>query len=636
MSFRTRLTLFFVIIALLPMVAVAVLVTRFATESRTGKADARLAEGTSTALVLYRRNAAQARADARRAAREGAFMAALRSHDPRAIAPSALQVERDLHLAGLTVRDPHGRELASPGTDNPIAGSRLEIRGPNGTIATLNASEESAGAFVADVHALTGRDAAVFEGDRPVASTTNLGNADVPADSGDVALPSGDVRVASTSLAGAGGDRLALFTPLAEGGTTIKPLVAAALVAFFAIAVLFVVLLLRTLQGQVKEMLEAARRIGSGDFSRPVPVEGSDELAGLATEFNKMSDRLSAQMDELRRQRRELEQSVRRIGDAFAAGLDREALLEIVAQTALAACEADSCRIDFSGSDRDAVKVGDEPSRAISDAMREATATALRDSEVAEARRDGGYALGQPLIGTQNGGRAVAAMAIARSRAPFDAGEREMLRYLAGQASVSVENVNLHEVVSAQAVTDELTGLSNQRRFNEWIGNEAERASRFGHDLSLLVLDIDDFKRVNDTHGHLQGDEVLRTIGRVLRDVSRGVDEPSRYGGEEFTVALPETGLDEAVKVAERIRERIAQARVPLVEDSGMIQITASLGVASLRETGPGVQALFGAADEALYRAKAGGKNRTERASGRASGEPVAQTAQGPPQRRRS
>ena len=93
-------------------------------------------------------------------------------------------------------------------------------------------------------------------------------------------------------------------------------------------------------------------------------------------------------------------------------------------------------------------------------------------------------------------------------------------------------------------MTDELTGLSNNRRFRELISKEAARAERFGHELSLIMLDIDDFKQINDTYGHLQGDEVLRMVGRVLHLESRGVDEPARYGGEEFAVALPETGLD--------------------------------------------------------------------------------------------
>ena len=124
--------------------------------------------------------------------------------------------------------------------------------------------------------------------------------------------------------------------------------------------------------------------------------------------------------------------------------------------------------------------------------------------------------------------------------------------------SSSIENIALHELVSEQAVTDELTGLSNNRAFRELIAKEAARAERFGHELSLIMLDIDDFKQVNDTYGHLQGDEVLRMVGRDPRRPSRAaIDEPARYGGEEFVVALPETGLEGALELAERIRARI-------------------------------------------------------------------------------
>ena len=109
---------------------------------------------------------------------------------------------------------------------------------------------------------------------------------------------------------------------------------------FFAIALVFVAMLLRMLGGQVRSMLDAARGIGEGDFSRKVPVLGDDEMAGLASEFNKMSDRLSAQMQELRRQQVEVDRSVRRIGEAFASGLDRQGLLKVVVETALGACGA--------------------------------------------------------------------------------------------------------------------------------------------------------------------------------------------------------------------------------------------------------------------------------------------------------
>jgi diguanylate cyclase (GGDEF)-like protein len=170
----------------------------------------------------------------------------------------------------------------------------------------------------------------------------------------------------------------------------------------------------------------------------------------------------------------------------------------------------------------------------------------------------------------------------------------------------------LHGMVSQQAVTDELTGLSNQRRFNELLGKEVGRAKRFGHNLSLLMLDLDDFKTINDTHGHLQGDDVLRAVGKAVAEQSREVDEPARYGGEEFVVALPETDIDGAVEFAERVRLSIEALDVRLRGGSGSTPVSASIGVAGMNATIEDPEALVAAADEALYEAKAGGKNRTQ------------------------
>ena len=136
-------------------------------------------------------------------------------------------------------------------------------------------------------------------------------------------------------------------------------MVVAALVVFFAVAVVFVAMLLRMLGGQVRSMLDAARGIGEGDFSRKVPVLGDDEMAGLASEFNKMSDRLSAQMQELRRQQVEVDRSVRRIGEAFASGLDRQGLLKVVVETALGACGAQYGTIALSGHDGAEAEAGE-------------------------------------------------------------------------------------------------------------------------------------------------------------------------------------------------------------------------------------------------------------------------------------
>ena len=172
----------------------------------------------------------------------------------------------------------------------------------------------------------------------------------------------------------------------------------------------------------------------------------------------------------------------------------------------------------------------------------------------------------------------------------------------------------MHAEVARQAVTDELTGLANNRRFGEALQRELERAERFGHPLGLVMIDLDDFKEVNDTHGHLQGDAVLREVADVLRSHSRAVDEPARYGGEELAIVLPETDLAGTRLLAERIRAAVAERAVPHVNDGDPLHITASFGIASFPVDGTDRDGLIEAADSALYRAKRGGKNRVEAA----------------------
>ena len=167
----------------------------------------------------------------------------------------------------------------------------------------------------------------------------------------------------------------------------------------------------------------------------------------------------------------------------------------------------------------------------------------------------------------------------------------------------------LHELVSEQAVTDDLTGLANGRAFRDRMEKEAARAVRFRHEVSLLMLDIDDFKKVNDTYGHPSGDEVLRAICRILKAESRGIDEPARYGGEEFVMALPETSPEGALELAERIHERIGAERIRTPDD-GDIAVTASIGVSTLPASAIDVRELIAAADAALYEAKRAGKDR--------------------------
>jgi len=162
--------------------------------------------------------------------------------------------------------------------------------------------------------------------------------------------------------------------------------------------------------------------------------------------------------------------------------------------------------------------------------------------------------------------------------------------------------------VASQAVTDPLTGLANRRSFDEELALEWRRAERVGSGLALILGDVDDFKRVNDTYGHQQGDEVLRKVGEVLGAAVRQVDLAARYGGEEFAVIVPETDLGDALKLAERLRSNLMKAETTLA-DGTRLRVTSSFGVATKGELGR-AEDLIAAADEALYAAKHAGKNR--------------------------
>jgi diguanylate cyclase (GGDEF)-like protein len=162
--------------------------------------------------------------------------------------------------------------------------------------------------------------------------------------------------------------------------------------------------------------------------------------------------------------------------------------------------------------------------------------------------------------------------------------------------------------VASQATTDALTGIANRRSFDEELALEWRRAHRIGDSLALVLLDLDDFKKVNDTHGHPAGDAVLRTIGEVLGSGVRQIDLAARYGGEEFVVLVPETDIRGATLLAKRLRLAVSKARTEL-PDGRLLKVTASFGVAVKGELTSAEQ-LIAAADEALYEAKRAGKNR--------------------------
>jgi diguanylate cyclase (GGDEF)-like protein len=188
--------------------------------------------------------------------------------------------------------------------------------------------------------------------------------------------------------------------------------------------------------------------------------------------------------------------------------------------------------------------------------------------------------------------------------------EQRMLSLQRENLDLTVRNRNLSEVSSR----DTLTGLYNRWYVIEKIDSELNRAMRHGSPMSLLMLDIDHFKRINDTWGHPAGDEVLRAVGKLLRESCRIYDVPGRYGGEEFCIVLPETKPGNTTVVAERIRQRLESTA--LSYGDGSVAVTASIGIAGTDSDTEGEvlspAALIDRADRALYSAKSRGRNRIE------------------------
>jgi diguanylate cyclase (GGDEF)-like protein len=204
-----------------------------------------------------------------------------------------------------------------------------------------------------------------------------------------------------------------------------------------------------------------------------------------------------------------------------------------------------------------------------------------------------------------------------RQRDAFGEAVQIELSLLAMQAAESVARTRLYEHVEKLATTDGLTGLLNRRTFNSQLAARLREAQRYRKHLSLLLVDIDHFKKVNDTHGHPAGDSVLRGVAAVAASQARETDLVARYGGEELALVLPETDSAGARAIAERLRAAVASADHPT--EKGHLRVTISLGIATWPGDGAAAEELIEAADKALYRAKQAGRNRVECARGKAA-----------------
>jgi len=209
--------------------------------------------------------------------------------------------------------------------------------------------------------------------------------------------------------------------------------------------------------------------------------------------------------------------------------------------------------------------------------------------------------------------RVIGVLNLAKLGGPlFTEGDLEMASILCGQAAIAIENARLYAEVNRLAITDALTGLYNRRWFDIQLDKEFNRAIRYGHPLSLAMVEVDHLKKVNDKWGHQVGDLVLQTIGRVLKANSRQIDVACRYGGDEMAIILPETDREGALKVGERLRALIEEAPIEGGEGQEIesASVTISLGVATYPTDAANKEELIRHADQACYLAKQQGRNR--------------------------
>jgi diguanylate cyclase (GGDEF)-like protein len=620
MSFRTRLTSFFVVIVIAPMLGIGVLVFSLIGDSQQGKADAHAAGLNAAASSVYDAASARAQALATRLAHQIELSrAAATGHDAKA-------QSRLTHLAlqaGLV------RVILEIGTGSPplvdignapgaVAPGAARVPAANGRpAATIEVSELTAADYARQVTLKDPSVAVVVrQGAQTLASTLPAAAGHRLPGPGTIRIGGNDYRAITTLHTGVGTKpvhvTMLLNLTKTEASVQTDQLLAAIFIAgFVLLAFAFSVLASRALQGQLGRFLEAARRLAGGDFSSPVPIEGRDEFAALGEEFNSMSVELEHRLDELSRERARLRESIRRIGQTFASNLDRPALLDLALKTAVDAVQASGGRATMRSASaeplREMARVGHVAGfeARIEDAEREA----LSSSALGEASHGDQFVASVPLAPPEGEHAPRGIITVARRGRPIDEDDREVLRSLAAQATLALENVDLHFQVQRQAVTDELTGLANHRRFQELLATEMEQVRRYHYSVGVIMLDVDDFKRVNDTWGHPQGDIVLAEVARLVRESSRETDTPARYGGEEMAVILPHTDAQGAYAIAERVRTAIASLQIPLPNGQGPLRVTASLGVAAT--TNGSKDALIQAADAALYLAKHQGKNRT-------------------------
>ena len=575
-SFKVRLAAYFALVALLPFVAAFQGFRSLAGDSEVRRVDAVLQSGLRSAVVAYEDDLGRTEDAATTFANRRDLQRALMTQNRRALARIVKAVPN--------IRVDTGRLTVGP-TPTRAATSAVSVRGPRGPLAEVIAALPLDATLVRSLERRAGVEPgqriAFVEQGRVVAGAGPLG-ARLLLEAGHTeSVELGGTRyraIQSVPLPAAQGTRILLLAPqsaIDRASASLEERLTLTMLITLVLLILFAYFEGRTIVRRLSGFAGAANDIARGRLDRRVKISGRDEFARLGLAFNEMADELEAQRRELLEERRRLRDATMRFGEALAATHDSHELLRVFVETAVESTGALGGA--FTDEQGEIVRKGDPD-------------TGARQLELP-------VIAGEETFGT-----------LVLSGEEFTHEQAEMAYWLAGHAATALRNARLHRAVQRQALVDGLTGLANRRPCEDALTKEVVRAKRLGDPLALIVADLDDFKAVNDAHGHPTGDKVLREFAEALKASVREIDLPSRWGGEEFVVVLP--GTDEAggAHVAERIRREFAR-RVVLAPSGEQIITTASFGVVGFAGRG-GTSELLAAADAALYRAKRAGKDR--------------------------
>jgi two-component system cell cycle response regulator len=630
-TLRTRLGLFFVGIVVLPLVAATLAFQMLAARQAENRTNSRLSAASTAVGALWQERlrlvesevalAANALADAIDSDDIAARVDAVRSQASldflilseggAVVAPSTIS---PLFRPGVTPPGPDQIAADQPATGTLRA--RVVVRAGDRTALVTGGLWADRG-LANDLAESSGVDVAVV-GEGMVLAATGPAPATPPEDG---ELPDGR-RSQLVAVGSSPGDGLLLLAPTEGISGGWLWLVA---VAGLAVATLLGFALAGVIARPLERLAEGARAVAGGNLQTRVEAGGVTDVARVAEAFNAMTANLRAYIGELRSSRDELRHSLDRMGATLRTTLDLQGMLEVILDTAAVTLGATAGALYLlrpPGRELSlevAQGYGPPPEATLRVGQGVAGMAAAGEpvlvpgasatiAEPAEPRTETAVAV--PLL---RGDRTMGVIALygRPTPEPFREQDAETLAAFAAQASVAIENVLLHQETQQLSITDGLTGVWNRRYLELSLRKEIERASRFSRPLSLLMIDIDRFKDVNDRFGHQRGDGVLVEVTRrIMGTIRTQIDFVARYGGEEFVVVLPETPCEGGKVVAEKVRAAIRDH--PFVGDGPHLTITVSVGVSAYPLDGLTAEDVVRAADQAMYRAKRAGRDRVE------------------------